>query len=117
MSFVGVSLDGREGQVEPALLHLARSITTAQDLTCVGVTRCRTMSSRSSPNTDPTAAPEARVTRGCKVGGIPPHLVTLRDRLATFSWWPGLGDAGEYHADDAGAFRRPKSSEFPDYQA
>ena len=34
--------------------------------------------------TDPTAAPEARVTRGCKVGGYTPHLVTLRDRLATF---------------------------------
>ena len=52
-----------------------------------------------------------------KVEGYTPHLVTLRDRLATFSWWPGLGDAGEHHADDAGAFRRPKSSEFPDYQA
>ena len=69
------------------------------------------------PKTDPTAAPEARVTRGCKVEGYTPHLVTLRDRLATFSWWPGLGDAGEYHADDTGAFRRPNSSDFPDYQA
>ena len=53
------------------------------------------MSSRSSPKTDPTAAPEARVTRGCKVEGYTPHLVTLRDRLAALSMsglaWATLG--------------------------
>ena len=56
-----------------------------------------------------------RVTRGCKVGGEP-HLVTLRDRRATaFLRWPGLGDAGEHHADDAqGRVRASTSSEYPD---
>ena len=34
--------------------------------------------------------------------------MTLRDRLAALSMeWLSLGDAGEHHADDAGAFRRP----------
>ena len=61
------------------------------------------------PKDGPHRSHWQRVTRGCKVGGEnSPHLVTLRDRLAALSMeWLSLGDAGEHHADDAGAFRRP----------
>jgi len=36
------------------------------------------------PKDGPHRSQRQRVTRGCKVGGDSPHLVTLRDRLAAF---------------------------------
>lgn len=53
----GHSLDGREGQVEPVLMCLHKAVgRLKQALTFAGVTECRTMSSRSSPKTDPAVA-------------------------------------------------------------
>lgn len=88
---------GRTGRACPAAprsgLDVSGSIRRSRALTFAGVAKCRKMSSRSSPKTDPTARPQGRrVTRGCKVGGKTPFgdpAGPPRRRILAAAW-PGL---------------------------
>ena len=103
------SLDGREGWVEPILMQPEGAFCFS------GFDKCRRYQMPdyvepfqpaigSPPEAQWLWWPGAVRSGGCSPFGDPagpPHCCIL--------WQFGLGDAGEHHADDVGAFRRPYS--------